>query len=493
MFSNKDREQISAHGVDFDVVERQIAYFRTGFPYLRIDRPAVVGDGIIRLDEKVVQGYCEEYLISRYGLKIVKFVPASGAATRMFKELFGFAETGKPSKEIKELLKNIDKLAFGEALLEITGREADDQSKIRAIIGNGLGYGDLPKGLIPFHKYPEGGRTAVEEHLVEGALYAVGCGTYVNIHFTVSPEHLEAFTESISDVIPDYEQTYGITFNIDYSVQPASTDTIAVNPDNSPFRCDDGSLLFRPAGHGALIGNLDAIDADIIFIKNIDNVAPDSLKNDTVKYKSSLAGMLLELQGKTFAYLDELSEGITTPARIEEIKKFTEEELMHRLPGSFDTLSRGEKIEKLYDVLNRPIRVCGMVRNEGEPGGGPFWVAAADGSQTLQIAESSQISPGQKGMLSQSTHFNPVDIVCAVKDHKGRKFDLTDYVDPSTGFISTKSKDGRELKAQELPGLWNGAMADWNTVFVEVPASVFSPVKTVNDLLRPQHQQNEIK
>lgn len=488
MFSERDREQIRSRGIDIETVSRQIDYFTTGFPYLGIDRAAVVGDGISALDDGAVDCHCEKYSKRRHGLKIVKFVPASGAATRMFKDLFEFVETGKRSVAAAELLTNLHKLAFGEKLHEITGPEADDKRKAGAMIKDGLGYGSLPKGMILFHKYPDGNRTAAEEHLAEGGMYAVGQGGHVNIHFTVSPERLEGFRELIASALPRYEEKYGVRYDVGYSVQPASTDTIAVNPDNTPFREEDGSLLFRPGGHGALIGNLDAIDADLIFIKNIDNVAPDSLKGDTVKYKSALAGLLLELQEKTFGHLDKLREGAAAPEELDTMREFAEQELMHRFPEGFDGLSRGEKIEKLYGVLNRPVRVCGMVRNEGEPGGGPFWVAAQDGSQSLQIAESYQVSPQQRELLSRSTHFNPVDLVCAVRDHRGRKFNLTAYVDPDTGFISAKSRGGRELKAQELPGLWNGAMAGWNTVFVEVPVSVFSPVKTVNDLLRAQHQ-----
>lgn len=493
MFSRKDRQQIEAHGIGIETVMKQLEYFKIGFPYLKIDRPAIVGDGIIRLDAAKVDEYADRYHGQRYRLKIVKFVPASGAATRMFKELFEFVDTGKLSGNVKEVLSNIEKFAFGEKLLEITGADASDKRKIEAIIRDGLGYGNLPKGLILFHKYPDGNRTAAEEHLAEGGIYAIGEGSYVNIHFTVSPEHIDDFRNVISEAVERFEEKYGVTYRVTYSVQAASTDTIAVNPDNTPFRNENGSLLFRPAGHGALIENLNSIDADIIFIKNIDNVAPDSLKGDTVKYKSALAGLLLELQGKAFEYLDELQQGIATPEKIEKIIKFVENKLMYRFTECFNRLPRGEKIEELYAVLNRPLRVCGMVRNEGEPGGGPFWVVNPDGGQSLQIAETSQISPERTDLISGSTHFNPVDLVCAVKDHEGNKFDLLNYVDPDTGFISMKSKDGRELKAQELPGLWNGAMARWNTVFVEVPSTVFSPVKIVNDLLRPQHQQSAAK
>ena len=300
----------------------------------------------------------------------------------------------------------------------------------------------------------------------------------VNIHFTVSPEHIAGFKHLLDGVVAKYEKRYGVKYRIDFSVQKQSTDTIAVNPDNTPFRNSDGSLLFRPAGHGALIENLAAIDADIVFVKNIDNVTTDSRKPITVEYKQVLAGLLIDVQSKAFKYIEQIDRG---RANEEEIKTFVERELSVELPEECN-------LAQLRNILNRPIRVCGMVRNEGEPGGGPFWVKAADGSVSLQIAESSQIAPEDKHLMSEATHFNPVDLVCGVQDHNGNNFILKDYVDPTTGFISSKSKDGRELKALELPGLWNGAMAKWNTLFVEVPSATFTPVKSVVDLLRDEHQ-----
>ena len=320
-------------------------------------------------------------------------------------------------------------------------------------------------------------RKAVEEHLVEGAVYAAANGV-AKIHFTVSPEHIEGFQELLAAKVPVYEKRFGIRYDISFSVQKPSTDTNAVNPDNTPFRQDDGTLLFRPAGHGALIENLNEIDADVVFIKNIDNVTTDALRGDTIRYKKVLAGILLDLQERAFEYLKALEVG---GAELEPIVEFIEKRLCVKLPDDYNSAV-------LRAVLDRPIRLCGMVRNEGEPGGGPFWVTAPDGSQSLQIAESSQIAPGQRQLMNAATHFNPVDVVCGTKNYRGEHFDLRKYVDPSTGFISQKSKSGRELLAQELPGLWNGSMAHWNTVFVEVPVTIFSPVKVVGDLLRPQHQ-----
>jgi hypothetical protein len=330
----------------------------------------------------------------------------------------------------------------------------------------------------------------VEEHLVEGALYAGGKNGQVNVHFTVSPEHRPLFEALVAKVAPKYEKKFGVKYSVSFSEQKASTDTVAANPDNTPFRGKDGKILFRPGGHGALIENLNDLDADVIFIKNIDNVVPDRLKGETVEYKKLIAGVLVSKQKKAFQYLELLESGKYTHAQLEEIIRFLRDELSCRNPELKD-LEDAELAIYLKKKLNRPMRVCGMVKNVGEPGGGPFLAYNQDGTISLQILESSQIDKNNAEylqMFQNGTHFNPVDLVCAVKDYKGNKFDLTKYVDHQTGFISSKSKDGKELKALELPGLWNGAMSDWNTIFVEVSLGTFNPVKTVNDLLRPQHQ-----
>ena len=440
-------------------------------------RAASPGDGVLTLSDTEAAAAAERYEQAAAGLSVVKFVPASGAATRMFKELFEFVNDGKRGKGIDTLLENIGKFAFWPELKALLPAGADDRTIVSAIVNEGLGYGRKPKGLVTFHAYPEGARKAVEEHLVEGAVYAAANGV-AKIHFTVSPEHIEGFQELLAAKVPVYEKRFGIRYDISFSVQKPSTDTIAVNPDNTPFRQDDGTLLFRPAGHGALIENLNEIDADVVFIKNIDNVTTDALRGDTIRYKKVLAGILLDLQERAFEYLKALEVG---GAELEPIVEFIEKRLCVKLPGSYDSAV-------LRAVLDRPIRVCGMVRNEGEPGGGPFWVGNPDGTQSLQIAESSQIGPDDLPLMRSATHFNPVDLVCGMKNSKGVRFDLRRYTDPSTGFISSKSSGGRDLRAQELPGLWNGAMAKWNTVFVDVPITTFSPVKVVQDLLRPQHQ-----
>ena len=477
MFSKEDLLQIEKHGLTLQAVERQIENFRNGFPYLKIVRAASAGDGVRVLDEDETQRAVARYETAAGGLRVVKFVPASGAATRMFKELFEFVNEGHRGKGVETVLENLHRFAFWDELQEVLPKGADEREIIAAIIDTGLAYGHKPKGLVTFHAYADGNRKAVEEHLVEGAMYA-RTGNDVHIHFTVSPEHMGGFWDVLGATQPYYEERFGVKYDVSFSVQKPSTDTIAVNPDNTPFRTDKGELLFRPAGHGALIENLNDIDADIIFVKNIDNVTTDARRGDTVKYKKALAGVLLMLQAQAFDYLQALEVG---GADLNPIVDFIERRLCVKLPENYDSAM-------LKRILDRPMRVCGMVRNEGEPGGGPFWVSNPDGTESLQIAESSQIGPDDQPLMKSATHFNPVDLVCGVKTSKGGKFDLRQYTDPSTGFISSKSSGGRPLRAQELPGLWNGAMARWNTVFVDVPITTFSPVKVVQDLLRPQHQ-----
>lgn len=477
MFTKEDLQQIERHGLTPEAVERQIENFRRGFPFLSVVRAASPGDGVRLVDAVRADAAVARYERAAGKLTVVKFVPASGAATRMFKELFEFVNDQKRGKGIDTLLDNIKKFAFWPELEAVLPAGADDRAVVRTIVSDGLGYGQKPKGLVTFHAYPEGARKAVEEHLVEGAEYAASEGV-ARIHFTVSPEHMEGFKSLLAEKVPVYEKRFGIRYDISFSVQKPSTDTIAVTPANEPFRQDDGTLLFRPAGHGALIENLSDIDADVVFIKNIDNVTTDARRGDTIRYKKVLAGILLDLQERAFEYLRALEVG---GAELAPIAAFIEQELCVKLPEQYDTAL-------LRAVLDRPIRVCGMVRNEGEPGGGPFWVANPDGTESLQIAESSQIAPADMPLMQSATHFNPVDLVCGVRNSKGGKFDLRAYTDPSTGFISKKSAQGRDLLAQELPGLWNGAMARWNTVFVDVPITTFSPVKVVQDLLRPQHQ-----
>ena len=477
MFTSNDISQIEARGLSVAEVEKQIDNFRNGFPSLPVVRAASGGDGVRQLNEEELHQAEELYKSRAKEIKTIKFVPASGAATRMFKELFEYVNEDKRTPGIDKLITNLEKFAFFAELAKYLKPQIDDKDVVRNIIIDGLGYGSKPKGLVTFHAYKEGARKPVEEHLVEAALYASD-GERAAIHFTVSPEHKTGFLALLEERQSYYEKKYGITYDVSFSEQSPATDTIAVNPDNTPFRNEDGSLLFRPAGHGALIDNLDKLDADIIFVKNIDNVTTDERKPDTITYKRVLAGELLRLQERSFELLRALERG---EDKYTEAKAFLCNDLCCKLP---EDASR----ELIRESLDRPIRVCGMVKNEGEPGGGPFWVKDTQGREQLQIAESSQIAKEDMHLMKEATHFNPVDLVCGVKRYDGTKYNLKLYTDPKTGFISSKSAGGRELRAQELPGLWNGAMANWNTIFVEVPISTFSPVKVVQDLLRPEHQ-----
>lgn len=477
MFTQQDIDQIKARGLSVEMVEKQIENFRNGFPALAVVRAASGSDGVRQLNDKEQERAIELYKERMASLRTIKFVPASGAATRMFKELFEYVNDDKRTPGIDRLIVNLEKFAFFAELAKYLKPQIDDKEVVRNIIVTGLEYGNKPKGVVTFHSYKEGARKPVEEHLVEAALYASN-GKTANIHFTVSPEHKPLFEALLAERQHHYEERFNVKYNVSFSEQSPATDTIAVNPDNTPFRTDDGKLLFRPAGHGALITNLDKLDADILFVKNIDNVTTDERKADTVTFKMVLAGELLRLQQRTFELLRAMERGEDVD---KEAVGFLRDELCCLLP---DDASH----DLIRQTLDRPIRVCGMVKNEGEPGGGPFWVRDDHGREQLQIAESSQIAKEDMHLMKEATHFNPVDLVCGVMRYDGTKYDLTRYTDPKTGFISSKSAGGRELRAQELPGLWNGAMANWNTLFVEVPITTFSPVKVVQDLLRPEHQ-----
>lgn len=506
MISTTDLQQCIAHGIEAETIEKQLRSFREGFPYLPLAAPATVSNGILRLSESDLAKYVELYNKSlEKGISVLKFVPASGAASRMFKLLFEALEaleSGKTeedlleeSRDIRIFKEGLGQFAFYPALLKITGGKTDLKTIIEALLSSeGLNYGKMPKGLLLFHQYDEGARTAFEEHLVEGARYAGNHDGKVHLHFTVSPEHQSGFESLVDATLQRYSDLFGVEFHISFSQQKPATDTVAVDPDNQPFREKNGQLLFRPAGHGALLENLNDLECDLVFIKNIDNVVPDRLKETTYLYKKAIAGVLLHYQQKIFEFQSMLNErhyASLDSAQLASAANFLENELGTR-PASNQYYSEKEELYVyLREKYNRPIRVCGMVKNEGEPGGGPFWAINQDGTISLQIAESAQVdpkSPVQQAIVAGSTHFNPVDLVCGIKNYKGEKFNLPDFRDDKTGFISVKSKDGRELKAMELPGLWNGAMSDWITLFVEVPPDTFNPVKTVNDLLRPQHQ-----
>lgn len=506
MFREEDLQLLEQKGITPEQAKAQLDRFATGFPYLKILDVARTGNGITVLDDEEQQaavGRWKKYLAD--GGEVCKFVPASGAASRMFKALFEFVDgdtdTPKPGSDVEQLIANIDRMAFIADLndaakrlygldveaLKAAGRNKDIIAAI--ILPEGLNYGGLPKGLLKFHSYPAGSRTPVEEQLVEGAQTAANSEGIVNLHFTVSANHRRLFEEKLNEVIPAISKERGVKFNVSLSEQKPSTDTIAANPDNTPFM-EDGHLLFRPGGHGALIQNLNDMESAVVFIKNIDNVVPDSRRDTTVKYKQVLAGYLMELHDTVEKYLDDLAAGNYTRGYLQDMVDF-----LHKRLGitdrHIDGMNDTELAVYIHEKLNRPLRVCGMVRNEGEPGGGPFIAYNPDGSASPQILEGNQIDPKNEDyapMLQGATHFNPVDLVCYIKDRHGKKYNLPKYVDPATGFISSKSSHGKELRAMELPGLWNGAMSDWNTAFVEVPIATFNPVKTVNDLLRPAHQ-----
>ena len=515
MFTDKDLKQLKEKGIDISTVEKQLENFKKGFPYINLVAPATIGNGITVFDDEEIKKY-ENYYKKHYSEhEILKFVPASGAASRMFKHLYEFRQNYKKTPEDIEAYEadksfnsaynfftNIKKFAFYNDLKSVLAKNGYNIEELLAekdfnvildyfLTEKGLGYSKLPKGLLLFHNYPDEPRTAMEEHLVEAAQYAVNKKNVATVHFTVSPEHQEKFQNKVKEKKGKYEKFYNVILDVTYSQQKPSTDTIAMDMNNKPFRNEDGTILFRPGGHGALIENLNDLEGDIIFIKNIDNVVPDRLKKTTIQYKKVIGGLLLNLQNKTFEYLDDLDDGNISSKQLNEIEIFAKKHLNIFIPDAYYGYEKIEKIDFLFNKLNRPVRVCGMVKNEGEPGGGPFWVKNENDEISLQIIESSQIDfskPDQKEIVNKATHFNPVDLVCGVRDFNGEPFDLREFVDPQTGFISQKSKDGKDLKALELPGLWNGAMADWNTIFVEVPLITFNPVKTVNDLLREQHQ-----
>lgn len=515
MLKERDLNQIDNLGINKDIIGKQLDRFKNGFPYMKLIRPATENDGIYVLKAHREKRYEETYDQGTVSHSITKFVPASGAASRMFKDLTSFYNEfdidndnfdsfvkDNGLKSVKEFFEKLYRFAFYNELMdtiENAGIKYDllsENEKYKTVLKYlltdvGLNYNNKPKGLLAFHFYYNKYRTAVSEHLVEGARYARQADGNVNIHFTISQEHRELFEELVDSKIDKYESDFNVKYNISYSYQSASTDTIAVDNNNEPFRNEDGSILFRPGGHGALIENLNKLEEDIIFIKNIDNVVPDFLKQNTIRYKKIIGGLLLTANRIINSYQSRIVAGDYTNDTIEAIEQFIEVQLSVILPKSYYQLDAEKKIEELKRILNRPLRVCGMVKNEGEPGGGPFWVKNKHGEISLQIVESAQVdmnNKDQKDIVSRSTHFNPVDIVCSFKDWSGVALDLNNFIDDNTGFISEKSKDGKTLKALEHPGLWNGAMSDWNTIFVEVPDTTFNPVKTVNDLLRPEHQ-----
>ncbi len=501
----EDLRQIEDEGLTPDLIFSQLEKFRQGTTPVKLLRPCRSGDGIICLTEEMKQTLMAHYDATAQDLEILKFVPASGAATRMFKDWFGLLERREPNSDeeraLEHFAKTVRTYAFSVQLEQALQAKKIDmdaylgQGKNGEIMAfvlgkDGLNYGNLPKALLIFHQYADKSRTALEEHFVEAAGYARSRGDICRLHFTVSEEFQKAVAGHVGRVIGEYQQQYRIRFQVDFSIQKPSTNTLAVDLENRPFRNDQGRLVFRPAGHGALLYNLNDLDADLVFIKNIDNVSHDRLLPEAIPYKKALAGYLLTLQKQIFSYLDVLSGPDIAVKTIEGIRDYCSKSLQLSVPVHFSDRSPHEQKEILFNILNRPIRICGMVKNTGEPGGGPFWVADEKEQTSRQIIEQFQIDAQDAEQLrhwSASTHFNPVDLVCSIKDFRGRKFDLFRYADQNAVCISVKSEKGRTLKALELPGLWNGAMAHWITIFVEVPMITFNPVKTVEDLLRKEH------
>lgn len=485
-FTDDDIRRFESQGISQADVARQLGQFAAGFPYAKLGRACTPGDGIVQIaetdQERLLDGFEAVAATGRVG----KFVPASGAASRMFKSLLSVLNDDGSESDLamaQEFHARLAEFAFGDQL----PADADLKTVLAAALTEaGLDLANIPKGLIPFHHYADHNRTAFAEHLAEGLATCADDRGTVRLHFTVSPEFEARITEHLAEVkarlAPDCE------VRMTFSVQHPATDTIAVMPDNTPVRDDDGQLVFRPGGHGALLRNLNEIVGDIVFVKNIDNIVPEHLTGTTVRWKRILGAYLAELQDEICSHLHHLTAEALADSAVEAAYDFCVEPLqlyMSHVPAEGDG-----RVNAIVKLLDRPIRVCGMVRNEGEPGGGPFWVEK-DGRLTRQIVESAQVDPAdsaQQDLLKTSTHFSPVDLVCGIRNMRGKCFDLARYVDEDAGFISSKSQNGRELKALELPGLWNGSMADWITLFVEVPLATFNPVKTVMDLLRPTHQ-----
>jgi hypothetical protein len=516
--SEADHAQLTARGLSVEEAENQLSRFRRPPNYARLIRPATVGDGIEVIDSSRVSDLVELHRQAADSGRFAKFVPASGAASRMFRELLYYqrgpgrgsewaaveaeaANGGEAAGTLRRFVADLDRFAFRDQLAGLLADRDLDLAALAAagrygpildglLEADGLDYRELPKGLLAFHRYAEGPRTPFEEHLVEAAGHARGPDGRCVLHLTVSPEHMARFQQRLEEVRNAYESRFGVRYAVDFSVQKPSTDMLAVDLRDDPFRDAEGRLRFRPGGHGSLIENLNELDGDLIYIKNIDNVQPDHLKDVPLEWKRVLGGLLVQIQRSAFESVQRLSGEKVQDRLVSEMLQGVGHRLHVELNGNRSS-SAAAKRRFLLDRLNRPIRVCGVVRNTGEPGGGPFWVRSNDGTVTLQIVEASQVDPDdeeQQQIFEASTHFNPVDLVCGVRDGRDRSFDLHRFVDSEAVTISVKSSDGHDIKAQERPGLWNGAMAGWNTIFVEVPLQTFSPVKSVVDLLRPEHQ-----
>jgi hypothetical protein len=503
VFQEEDVQEMRARGIDAAEVSRQIEIFRRGAEPVRLIRPARVGDGIVQINPEERHAFLTLHGQAAGQGRMLKFVPASGAASRMFKDWQNLCQRGTFASKDPSVtfLRNLARFAFYDDLKRIMTLGGQDIERcIReercadilnyVLTPKGLNYAWLPKALLKFHSYPGHTRTAMEEHLAEAAFYVRDANKTCRIHFTVSQEHESLFRELLSRVKKRYEDLFDVHYDVSFSVQHPSTDTLAVDMENRPCRDRTGKIMFRPGGHGALLHNLNAIGGDIVFLKNIDNVVPDTLKETTVLHKKILGGYLLWLQDEIFRSLNLLSGKNVDEEQLSHVLRFCEESLFISVPHGFRNLPMSARKEFLSQRLNRPLRVCGMVKNEGEPGGGPFWVHGEDGTPSLQIVEQHETDPHskeQKDIWKSSTHFNPVDLVCGIRDFRGEQFDLNRYANRNAVALSVKSHEGADIKTLELPGLWNGSMAYWNTVFVDVPIETFNPVKTVDDLLRKSH------
>ncbi len=512
IFHDRDRHQIAAQGTTEAAICAQIEMFERGFPFAKLQRPCTIGDGITVIPPHDIDHLTELYNAAANAGSIQKFIPASGAASRMFQTLLAVhsryphidvMQQSTPDDDLKafrQFAAGIEQFAFYDDLKAVLAQQGHQLATLMAqgqcqhvlaalLTPAGLNYANLPKALLKFHRYADHCRTPLEEHLVEAATLVRDWQQIARLHLTVSPAHIEAMTQHLQCVRQRYEQ-HGTHYDITWSTQKPGTDTIAVDPENQPFRDRQGNLLFRPGGHGALLENLNDLQGDVLVIKNIDNVVPDHLKEDTYVSTHLLGGYLIDLQQQSFSALQQLAAQQCDAQSLRQIATLARDKLAIALPDGLEQRPWQDQADVLYTALNRPLRVCGVVPNTGEPGGGPFWVEQPDGTVSLQIIETSQVdtAEGQRAILASSTHFHPAHMACGVRDYRGEPFDLRHFIDPETGFISQKSYEGRALKALELPGLWNGAMAHWNTVFVEVPLRAFNPVKTVLDLLRPEHQ-----
>jgi len=499
LFSRKDLHQIKNLGLSVVDVENQLKSYRRGIRYLNLNRHCAARDGISIISPAQRKNLIKLFESEAGRYQLVKFVPASGAASRMFNEWFVAREKGSFGSEIlnQKFFLDLDLFAFATFLKKSKkGKMLRERNDVKELLGfilgkEGLNYGDKPKALIPFHRYPSGElHTALEEHLVEAAKYICSTGNICHIHFTLSREHKKEIIDYLQTIKAKYQNTYQVKFKINFSLQSDSTSTIAVNEKNYPARNAKGSLIFRPGGHGALLKNLNDLDADFIFVKNIDNVVPENLLEHNLPYKKMLGGLALKVSREIFAILQRIAAGRTSGAEVDQFAQYCSKTLNIFFPRGFARQTKAKKLRTIFSVLNRPLRICGVVKNEGEPGGGPFWVNERNGTQTLQIVERDHVDKNnqrQAVIWMQAKYFNPVDMVCCIKNYRGEKFRLADYVDRDAFLITTKNEKGMTLKVLEWPGLWNGGMAYWNTLFVNIPITAFNPVKTVDDLLRREH------